>query len=68
VLANLNLTMLPEAVRAYVLEAYLGASGARLAKRDQSATRSAFSGFFAPPEPTTDPGEPTRPLAATRGF
>ena len=67
VLANLNLTMLPEAVRAHVLEAYLGASGRDLQGEIKAQHAALLSGFFAPPEPTTDPGEPTRPLAAYAG-
>jgi CubicO group peptidase (beta-lactamase class C family) len=67
VLANLNLTMLPEAVRAHILEAYLGASGRDLQGEIEAQHAALFSGFFAPPEPTPDPGEPTRPLAAYAG-
>lgn len=67
VLANSNLTMLPEAVRAHVLEAFLGASGRDLQSEIKAQHAALFSGFFAPPEPTTNPGKPTRPLAAYTG-
>jgi CubicO group peptidase (beta-lactamase class C family) len=68
VLANLNLTMLPEAVRAHVLEAYLGASGRDLQGEIKAQHAALFSGFFAPPEPTTDPGNRRGPWRLTRGF
>ena len=67
VLANSNLTMLPEAVRAHILEAYLGSSGRDLQSEIKAQHTALFSGFFAPPEPTTNLGKPTRPLAAYTG-
>jgi CubicO group peptidase (beta-lactamase class C family) len=48
VLANSNLTMLPEAVRAYILEAYLGASGRDLQSEIKAQHAALFSGFFTP--------------------
>jgi CubicO group peptidase (beta-lactamase class C family) len=67
VLANLNLTMLPEAVRAYVLEAYLGASGHDCKARSKRNTHAFFRILCAA---ITDdgPGRTDAPLAAYAGF
>jgi CubicO group peptidase (beta-lactamase class C family) len=67
VLANLNLTFLPEAVRAQVLEAYLGSSGRDLQAEIKEQHDVLLSMLFAPPVPTAGPGEATRPLEAYAG-
>lgn len=67
VLANLNLTFLPEAVRAYVLEAYLGASGRDLQADIKKQQDTLLSSLFAPPTPTPNPGDATRPLETYTG-
>lgn len=67
VLANLNLTFLPEAVRAHVLEAYLGSSGRDFQAEIKEQQDAVLSLLFAPPTPTVDAGKATRPLEAYSG-
>lgn len=67
VLANLNLTFLPEAVRAYVLEAYLGAAEGDMQAEIKAQHDALLSAFLAPPTPTANSGEATRPLEAYTG-
>lgn len=67
VLANLNLTFVPEAVRAHVLEAYLDSSGRDLQAEINSQHDALIAAFTAPPTPTPNPGKATRPLEAYTG-
>lgn len=66
VLANLNLTLLPEAIRAYVLEQELGA-----ASPTTQATileqQSHLDALLAPDPPPTNPGPLSLPLAGYAG-
>jgi CubicO group peptidase (beta-lactamase class C family) len=67
VLANLNLTFLPEAVRAHVLEVYLGSSERDFQAEIKEQQNTLLTVLFAPPAPTADAGAATRPLEAYTG-
>lgn len=67
VLANLNMTVLPEAVRAYVLEQYLGKSGRDLQKEIRQRAAKLQEMLKPPAEPKTQ-APPSRPLSAYAGL
>ncbi len=68
VLANMNLTVFPEAVRAWVLERYLGRSGPDLQAEimDRSKKLAAMTGLTAAAEPA-NPGPASKEPAAYAG-
>jgi CubicO group peptidase (beta-lactamase class C family) len=67
VLANLNLTVLPEAIRAYVLEQYLGKSGSDLQKEIHQRAAKLQEMLKQAAEPKTQAPH-SRPLAAYAGL
>jgi len=67
VFANRNLTVLPEAVRAFVLEAYLGRAPYDLQARIQQADEQIQKTFSVAPQPKGPRGKPSLPLAQYAG-
>ncbi len=66
VLANRNLTALPEAIRARVLEHYLGNPGGDF-QREIRARQAQIDASFQPEAPPAHPGPMSLPLAAFTG-
>jgi hypothetical protein len=66
VLANRNLTALPEAVRGIFLEEVFGAAGRNL-QADARELAARWAAQIAPPEPPADPYEPTLALTDYAG-
>ena len=66
VLANRNLTVLPEAIRAWVLERYLGSAGRDL-QAEIRARQAQIDALLAPDPPPAAPGPPSLPLAGYTG-
>jgi len=66
VLANLNLTVLPEAIRAFVLEQYLGPATGDL-QAEIKATCAKVQELLKPAAPPPNPGPPSLPLAGYAG-
>jgi CubicO group peptidase (beta-lactamase class C family) len=66
VLSNRNLTPLPEAIRAFVLNQYLGGAGADTQAQILKANAS-LETLLAPAAPPAQPEPPTAPLAAYAG-
>jgi hypothetical protein len=66
VLANLNVTVLPEAIRAFVLERFLGQTDPDVQETIRQAG-AAIRGMFQTPTPPADAGPPSRPLDAYAG-
>jgi len=64
VLANKNVTALPEAIRAWVLERYLGPSGRDL----QAEIRARQASIYALFEPTPPPADPGPPSLSPQGY
>jgi len=67
VLANLNMTVLPEAIRAYVLERYLGNSGRDLQKEIRKHSVQ-IKEMLKPPNPPGSQAPPSHPLSAYVGL
>ncbi len=67
VLANLNMTVLPEAIRAYVLEQYLGKSGLDLQKEIRQRY-SQLQEMVQPPAFPEKTAPPSRPLSVYTGL
>lgn len=66
VLANLNVTVLPEAIRAFVLEQFIGQTDPDVQETIRQAG-AGIQGMFQAPAPPADAGPPSRPLAAYAG-
>jgi CubicO group peptidase (beta-lactamase class C family) len=66
VLANLNLTVLPEAIRAYVLEQELGPASSNV-QATLLETQKHVDQLLAPDPPPANPGKTSVPLAAYAG-
>jgi hypothetical protein len=66
VLANMNLTVLPEAIRAYALEQELGPASTNV-QATLLETQKKVDELLTPDPPPANPGKPSVPLAAYAG-
>lgn len=66
VLANMNVTVLPEAIRAFVLEQFIGQTDPDVQEKIRQAG-AGIQGMFQAPTPPADAGPPSRPLDAYAG-
>ncbi len=66
VVANMNVTVLPEAIRAFVLEQFIGQTDPDVQETIRQAG-AGILGMFQAPTPPADAGPPSRPLDAYAG-